>query len=293
MSASNKNMNYQKNQCDMSEKNNLTKKIIRNRIVAGMLVCLLAIMTFVSIGMTAVAARPDVDPDDYEYYYKNKQTGYVAYIDDQAGLLSNNEAKQLLSVMKPITEYGNACYLTLDSNPNASTESYVTRYYLDVFGAYESGVIFCADTDYDYDFVYSEGELYDILGKSFARTITDNVYYLDYYPGATKAFGLILDVIEGRKIAQPMKYICNTFLGLLIALFVNFLIVDKKSKLKGMNPTEMISGSVKNLKINNIGAQFTNQTRTYSPQSSGSSGGGGGHHGGGGGHHGGGGGHSH
>lgn len=230
--------------------------------------------------------------------YVNGDTGYGVYIDDGADLLSSAEEDAIAKVMQPITQYGNIIYLTTESHNYHETGNYVEKYYLSNFGAYESGIVYCIDNDLEYDYVYAEGDAYDIVGKSFADTITDNVYMYsareEWYEGAEAAFSMIYDVLEGKRIAQPMKYICNTFLALLIAFLVNFLIVNSKSKLKAVSNAEMVEGSLKAVRFNGINTQFINQTRQYSPQSSGGSGGhGGGGGGGGGGHHGGGGGHSH
>ena len=229
--------------------------------------------------------------------YVNDETGYGVYIDDGADLLSSAEEDAIAKVMQPITQYGNIIYLTTESHNYHDTGIYVENYYLSNFGAYESGIVYCIDNDLEYDYVYAEGKAYDIVGKSFADTITDNVYMYsareEWYEGAEAAFGMIHNVLEGKRIAQPMKYICNTFLALLIAFLVNFLIVNNKSKLKAVSNAEMVEGSMKAVRFNGINTRFINQTRRYSPQSSGSSGGGGHHGGGGGGHHGGGGGHSH
>ena len=99
--------------------------------------------------------------------------------------------------------------------------------------------------------------------------------------------------MEGRRIAEPMKYICSALLAIIAALLINYFIVMFMSRSRKANIREILSGTYANVRVNNPGVEFTNQTKRYSPQSSGSSGGGG-HSGGGGGggSHGGGGGHS-
>lgn len=104
-------------------------------------------------------------------------------------------------------------------------------------------------------------------------------------------FDMATTLMIGGKIAQPMKIICNILFGLIISLFLNYLIVNSRSSLKKASVKDIVAGSVKKVSHSGASIQFINQTRVYSPQSSGSSGGGhgGGGHGGGG--HGGG--HSH
>lgn len=258
-------------------------------------------LVFVPIMSVMAAEEDEVVTSPSGAKYTNPSTGYGVYIDDTADLLNDSEEQELIKIMTPVTEYGHAIYLTTEAHTFQTTGAYVEDYYLSNFGAYKSGIVLCIDNDLEYDYVYSEGKIYDTVGKSFADTITDNIYRYSmkeqWFQGASVAFDQIYKVLEGKRIAQPMKYICNTFLGLLIALMINFLIVNNKSKLKGVSTTEMVEGSLKQVQFNGVSTQFINQSRVYSPRSSSSSGGGshggGGHHGGGGGHHGGGGGHSH
>lgn len=243
------------------------------------------------------------DDDDYGYQgnnydeYKNEETGYRAVIKDNAGYLKESEVSRLLEKMKPITEYSNVLYLT-DENNVYCTESYseslCQRALKQEFGANADAVVYLVDNEYDY--IWATGATYDVIDKDKAYIITDNVYRYSaderYYTGAAEAFKEINDVLNGRKIAQPMRYICNGLMALFIAFMINFIIVDSKSKLKRASNSEMIEGSVRMLQKSMPDVRHTGTTRTYSPRSSGSGGGhGGGGHGGGG--HGGGGGHSH
>ena len=78
--------------------------------------------------------------------------------------------------------------------------------------------------------------------------------------------------------------------SIVLAFFINFLIVAKSTKIKKADETDVIGNCDVSVEANNITGRKTGTHRVYSPQSSGSSGGGGG--GGGGGSSGGGGGHS-
>ena len=100
----------------------------------------------------------------------------------------------------------------------------------------------------------------------------------------------ILALMEGRRIAQPMKYICSALLAIILALLINYFIAMFYSRQRKTNIKNIISGIYANASITNPRVSFSHQTKTYSPPSSSSGGGSGG--GGGGGHSGGGGGHS-
>lgn len=221
--------------------------------------------------------------------YTNPDTGYIAFISDDAELLTQEERDSLLALMEGITVYGNVGFKTISENP-ISTSSYIDDYYYQQFG-YDSGTIFLIDMDNRNIWIHSNGAIYKVITDSYADTITDNVYTYasdaDYYECAYKAFSQILTLLQGNKIAQPMKYISNAFLALILALLINFIIVKSFSAKKKPSKAQLMDGIYTQFRMYNPTTTFVNQTKTYSPQSSG---GGGSHGGGGGGSHGGGGG---
>lgn len=269
------------------------KKMLR--ALSYMLVMILGL----SLSITAFAKNDD--DEDHDKEYKNKSTGYVAYIDDRADLITSSQEKELLEVMKDLTEYGNVAYLTMENYRSSSNTEYLVKdYFEDTFGRNKSGFVFCAHcdksrqyeyNDYEgYDYVYVDGAIGDRITRSLCLTLTDNVYDEYYFDGAMKMFPMATTLMRGGKIAQPMKVTCNILLALLLALLINYFNVSTKSSLKKATNSDLISGTIRSVRHSNVNVEFLHQTRTYSPQSSGSGGGGhGGGHGGGG--HGGG--HSH
>ena len=227
--------------------------------------------------------------DQERFEYENDDTGYYAVILDYGDYLTDSEAKECLKVMKDITEYCSVLYVSDNGNGNSSkAESYAKKMLKDEFGSKESAVCYVAYFDYDY--IYAQNDAYDTITSAKARSIADNIYMLsdeDWSLSCKEAFVEILATFEGKAIAEPMKYICNTLIALLTALLVCYFIVDSNSKLKSATTIEMATGAVKNVRPGQINVALTDQTRVYSPRSSGSSGGGhggGGFHGGGGGH---------
>lgn len=233
----------------------------------------------------------------YASVYENQETSYEVIIDDSADLLSEEEEDALLEEMKPITKFGNVAFVSILDNPSYSTQNYVSEYYRNHFGK-SSGTVFIIDMDERYIWIHSDGAIYKQITTSYANTITDNVYDYasdeEYYDCASLAFEQIYTVLEGGRIAQPMKYICNLLLALILALLINFFIVMGYSRCRKASTREVLTGIYHKVDILNPTVTHTYQTKQYSPQSSdsgGHSGGGGGHSGGGGGHSGGGGGH--
>lgn len=231
--------------------------------------------------------------------YTNKSTGYQVIVEDDANLLTDEEETTLGKEMAPITTYGSVAFKSIDYNPYYSTEDYIRSYYRDTFGS-TSATVFLIDMDNRNIWIHSNGTIYETITKSYANTITDNVYKYasdgDYYTCAFTAFGQINTLLEGRKIAQPMKYISNAFLAVIIALLLNYFLVRSFSRAKRPSKTDFLGKVFTQCNIANPNVRFIRQSRVYSPPSSsgsgGSSGGGGGSSSGGGGGGGGGGGHS-
>lgn len=218
---------------------------------------------------------------------------YEIVIDDDAGLLSSYEEELLYDVMSEISEYGNVAFKSISHNPKYNTYNYALDYYSSVFGS-ESGTVFLIDMDYRTIYIYSYGSIYRTITNSYADTITDNVYTYatngNYYQCASKAFEQILSLLRGQKIAQPMKYISNALLAITLALLVNYFVVKLFSSTQKPSRGELVENTEHYCFFSAPMATFKHQTRKYSPQSSGSSGGGrsggggGGRSGGGGGH---------
>lgn len=230
----------------------------------------------------------------------NSDTGYTLVLDDQADFLDESQEKALEKLMSEITRYCNVAIVTTTSHDCYNTEYFAGEYYDNVFGPHASGTIFVIDRCLNEIFLYSDGDAHKTITDSRAYSITDNTYIYataskdyDYYTCCYKTLEQIQTLMEGRRIAEPMKYICSALLAIILALLINYFIVMFFSRSRKPDIKQVLEGTYSSFRVNNAGAQFINQTRVYSPQSSGSSGSGGGHSGGGGGgHSGGGGGHS-
>jgi uncharacterized protein len=241
---------------------------------------------------TLTSNTTSTDTDDtaaVKYYgtvYTNEKTGYSVIYEDDASLLSDSEAEQLIEVMKPITAYGGVAFKTITKNGYSSTSSYASSYYASKFG-YDSGTVFLIDMAKRNIYIHSNGAVYNTITNSYADVITDNVYKYasksDYFTCASTAFQQEATLLAGRRISQPMKYISNALLALVIAILINYVIVRMVSKKHAATQNELVSGIFVNNALNNSRVVLVRQTKTYAPRSSDSGGGGGGGHGGGGG----------
>lgn len=227
--------------------------------------------------------------------YTNPETAYAIYIDDMADLLTSSEEQALLTNMEAITVSGNVAFVSILENPYHDTKDYAKNYATKYFGS-ESGTVFLIDMQERYIWIYSTGKIYDVVTTAYANTITDNAYRYasdgDYFQCADTAFSQIRSLLEGYRIAQPMKYISNLLLSLILAMLVNYLLVMTLSKAKKAKNDQILDSIYTNVEVRNPSVKFSHQTRQYNPPppppsskpSSGGGSSGGSSHGGGGGH---------
>ena len=227
----------------------------------------------------------------------NEETGYVYVLDDSANFLTDSQENSLQKQLYDLTAYCNVAFVTTTEHSKSSTEDFAADYFDDVFGSHANGTIFVIDRCLNEIYLYSDGQAHKIITNSRARSITDNTYTYardkNYYTCAYKVFTQIETLMQGKRIAEPMRYLCSALLAIVAALFLNLFFALWSSRSHKADRRQVMTGLYAQMQINNPRTQFINQTRTYSPVSSGSSGGGhSGGGGGGGGHSGGGGGHS-
>ena len=247
------------------------------------------------IPVTALAYNP-LDEDDPDLDKKNPDTGYHVIIYDGADLLTAGEIKDLAEDMAPITQWGSVAFVTTDYNDYNDIMRYSEKMFYKLFDDGDSATMMIIDMDEREISIYSDGYMHTVITDSYGYDITDNIYRYasngDYYTCTSKAFEQMTMLLEGQKIARPMKVVCSAFMALLTSFLICFFIVNGASKIQNTSNAEMLSGAAKSLRYTTPRVVKTGETRTYSPQSSGSGGGGGGSRGGGGGgHHSGGGGH--
>ena len=135
-------------------------------------------------------------------------------------------------------------------------------------------------------YIFSDGAIYRTVTKSYAESITDNVYSYaskgNYYRCASEAFEQINTLLAGQKIAQPMKNISNVLLALILAALINYFLAMRTAGSAKASSKEILNSISTQFSFRNAQKCLTKQDKVYSPPSSSS---GGGHSGGGGGGH--------
>lgn len=219
-------------------------------------------------------------PVHAEVIYTNEETGYQVCIEDDADLLSEEEEQALARQMLGITAYGNALFKSIEVN-DYSTDSYARSYYQECFGT-DSGTMFLIDMDNRNIWIRNGGKISRVITDSYSDTITDNCYRYasrgEYYNCAAEAFTEIETLLKGQRIAQPMKYICNAFLALILSLLITLGLARLLSRTVAPGREELLKSAKHRFQLTDPRAEYTHTTKRYDPpsDSGGSSGGGGG-----------------
>lgn len=204
---------------------------------------------------------------------------YQVIIEDDADLLTSDEEQTLYTQMTELTQYGNILFKTISINPYSSTEKYASTYYHEKCQR-QSGTVFLIDMQKRIIYIYSDGSNYTTITSEKAEIITDNIYRYatkkQYYKCATEAFSQINTLLKGGKIAEPMKYISNAVIAVMLALFINFTIFKLATRNKTASNKEQIKECERFFKYSKPEVKKSGEHKVYSPMSSGSSSGGGG-----------------
>lgn len=207
------------------------------------------------------------------------ETTYKLIIDDGANLLSEEEKIKLEDYMTPLLEYGHVAFVSVNTDYSA-VSSKAAQFYSKNFGDYDSGSIFLIDMKVREIYIYSKGDNSDIITNAKSFTITDNVYSYasngDYYSCAKVAFQQMYSVLEGDKIAEPLRYFTSAISSLILSVFVCFLYAYLSSRKKKVSLNKLAKNTDSKFVLNNFNAKVTGEKRVYNPPSSSSSGGGGG-----------------
>ena len=226
-----------------------------------------------------------------EELYVNEINNYKVIYEDDASLISDKEKEELKEIMIPLTEYGNIMFKTINENNYTSTDTFASNYYHNTIGT-SSGTLFLIDMDRRNIYIFSDGANYNVITKSKAYIITDNIYKdatrEKYFDCAKEAFSEIKTLLDGGKILEPMRYISNAVISLTVSAFIAFFIALFTTRMKKAKNSEILKNCHIVFETGDVSVKKTGMHRVYSPQSDsssgGSSGGGGGSSGGGGGH---------
>lgn len=252
--------------------------------------CIGIVLSFSNIVM---ASDSDELISEYSYYYIDEDfgTSNEVFIDDKAGLLSQDELDNLAGIMYyEGLAYGNMVFITTDYAFGLSASDYQWNVYNSIYGDQSDGVTFLIDMDNRKIWMQGYGSLSKKIDEDAANIIGDKIYTLasdeKYGECAIEGYRLIIRTLGGAKITGSLKYLGNACIAIITALVVTFLIAYIMSASRYAKDKDILDNIEKSINISNTGIKHTRTERIYDPPSSGSSSGGssGGGGGGGGGH---------
>ena len=263
---------------------------MRNRKRFRILAVIIAIV--IVLAMILAMILPAFAYDDETPAYKDPATGNEIYMIDEEDLLSDAEEEKLIEQMKGVLPYGGAAFVSVSAYSNSTGDE--AEFYLRQLFGNNSGTVFMIDMWNRNIWIQSGAEMYRVITKGYANSITDNVYKMasreEYYECASEAFRQMQTLLDGGRISQPMKHITNALIAIIAALLINFFLVKFTTKIPKPAPEVILAATAVGFAASRGNRVLTKERRIVS--SSGSGSGGGGYSGGGGGFSGGGGGSS-
>ena len=244
----------------------------RKTALSILLVLLLTAGSLAAVLSSAQVSRAQTDPraevSADAVSFTSSGTGFVALIDDSEGLLSEDEKQELLEEMKPLTQYGNVMFCsTVQTSSNLVSSA--RSVYSQAFGT-SSGTLFLIDMGTRNLTLYSSGDNYDTITRTDANVITDNVYRYasqgDYCGAAENAFRQCLSLLEGRKIARPMKYINNALLSLILSILLMYGFISLRTVFKAQEADAMplVSNTRCDVRVDSPKTKVINSVRKLS-----------------------------
>ncbi len=222
----------------------------------------------------------------------NESTGYRWMIRDDAEFFDGEDMTELESLLQEITQYCNVGLLTTTDHAYSSTTALAEGTLSSMFGGNANAVVYVIDRDLNEIYLLASGRAGNTLTVSRCYAVTDNTYQSAhngrYYKNSCETMEQVLTLMQGQRIAQPMKIICSILLAIIVALLINYFIVMAFSRTKKASKAEIIEGTFQQVNFANAAVMPTGTTRTYRPINGHGGGGHGGHGGGGhggGGHH--------
>ena len=126
----------------------------------------------------------------------------------------------------------------------------------------------------------ASGGLDKIITNGKCDSIMDNVYKYatagNYYKCASETYLQMYKLLNGEKIAESMKYICNAIISIMMSLFATYYLFTMVAENKKASNKELIDECAINFEHSSINVVKTGSHSVYSPPSDSSSSGGGG-----------------
>ena len=201
------------------------------RTRAAVLIFALILIVFAPC-VTAFAGPGPKQPQRY-FIYKNEKSGFTAVVVDDADLLTSEEERELVEQMYALTEYANIAVYTVDTASSKADYERAREKRVELFGQNADAALFMIDMSSRRIVIQRRGNMERFFNNSRANNITNNVASYakkgDYFQTCMVAMKQMLDVIEARSVPQPMKYLSNGVLALMLGCLTAFVVALKTS----------------------------------------------------------------
>lgn len=234
---------------------------------------------FILFFFLCIFILPVSHADAAEIIYTNEVTGFEAVIDDRAKLLTATDEYygKMTEEMKKITSCGNVAFVSVSINPYSSARKCAKNTMRDLFGK-ESSTVFIVDMENREIGVYSSGKILKTVTQSRGYIITDNIYRYatgaHYDECAYEAYRQENDLLDGRGIAQPMKYISSILLSLIFAGIIVYENARSHSSVSAVRADDLLENTNYRMGIKNLNIVNKSKKRTMHESESRRSGGG-------------------
>lgn len=201
--------------------------------------------------------------------YEN-ENGYQAIIEDDWGILAENEISKLVDTLKPITEYGNATII-IRSEFEDGARMYAEEY-VDVQYGGESGTVMLIDPRKNRLEIQNSGYIHEHID---ANRCLDLIFEYDDYVESEKyftCFVMVLNkmsvILADDEVAGPIKSVCYVLLALITAMVVMYLVVDSSMKKHVVSEDEWLESISAKQDIYNFSEHYLHENKKYVPGSS-------------------------
>lgn len=163
---------------------------------------------------------------------------------DKADLLSEEEELSLTKTMEGILEYGGVAFVSngKEDSYNGEASDLAKKYCREFFNG-ASGTVFLIDMYNRRIEIFSTGKIYQIINKTRANGIADNVYTYasaeNYYDCARLVYEQMIQVLDGGEIFIPMRYVTNLLIAIGLVFFVIYLLAVKGRKSYSFNNDDL------------------------------------------------------
>lgn len=234
-------------------------------ILLAVLLCGLTVQAAEPGSMQAEAAQTE------NVFYTNPSTGYQAIIMDERNTLSEEDKEELLQIMEPVTRYGQAVYKTVTSSGTFGANKYAEIQYGASISA-DSGVLVLLDLGSGTFKVRCGGKMERIIDKKLAKTISTSATNAFAQNGQAitppkYAFEQVSARVEQARKALPVKYACNAMLALIIAMLINFVLVERLSQMQKTSEQELMDNVIGYSRHGEVLIEYLTRTETYHPRS--------------------------